>query len=53
MPLEIQRKRVIPMLTKDLVILGSMLRVITWLIESDLTRDSIAYGGGKLINEER
>lgn len=42
--LGIQRERVIPVLAKDLVILGSKSKVLTCLIERELTSDGIASG---------
>jgi len=45
--LGIQRERVIPVLAKDLVILGSKSKVLTCLMERELTSDGIASGGGR------
>lgn len=46
--LGIQREREIPVLAKDLVTLGSMSKVLTCLMERELTSDGSASGGGRL-----
>lgn len=46
--LGMQREREMPVLAKEVVILGSMSKVLTCLMEREVTSDGSASGGGRL-----
>lgn len=45
--LGMQREREMPVLAKEVVILGSMSKVLTCLMEREVTSDGKASGGGR------
>lgn len=47
--LGMQREREMPVLAKEVVILGSMSKVLTCLMEREVMRDGKASGGGRLV----